>query len=115
MSSTTLDPTPSPRGAHAANGAGGAFAGQLSGNGTSPGPGPSFFRVLNSEFIKFRTLLSTLILLGSTAVVVVGFGALSAWGTGQFAQAATQDPEAAAAFASQGGDLAVGVPASGIA
>jgi ABC-2 type transport system permease protein len=115
MSSTTLDPTPSPRGAHAANGAGGAFAGQLSGNGTSPGPGPSFFRVLNSEFIKFRTLLSTLILLGSTAVVVVGFGALSAWGTGQFAQAATQDPEAAAAFASQGGDLAVGVPTSGIA
>ena len=113
MSSTTLDPTSSPRGAHA--GAGGASAGRLSGDGTSPGPGPSFLRVLNSEFIKFRTLLSTLVLLGSTVLVVVGFGALSAWGTGQFAAAATSDPEAAAAFASQGGDLAVGVPSSGIA
>lgn len=101
MSSTTLDPTPSRR-AHA-------------GNGTSPGPGPTFLRVLNSEFIKFRTLLSTLILLGSTVLVVVGFGALSAWGTGQFAEAASTDPEAAAAFAAQGGDLAVGVPTSGIA
>lgn len=107
MSSTTLDP--SRRGAHA----GGAPAGGIS--GTSTGPGPSFFRVLNSEFIKFRTLLSTLILLGCTVLVVVGFGALSAWGTGQFAEAAATDPEAAAAFASQGGDLAVGVPTSGIA
>ena len=71
--------------------------------------------MLNSEFIKFRTLLSTLILLGCTVLVVVGFGALSAWGTGQFAEAATSDPEAAAAFAAQGGDLAVGVPTSGIA
>ena len=107
MSSTTLDP--SRRGAHA----GDAPAGGIS--GTSTGPGPSFFRVLNSEFIKFRTLLSTLILLGCTVLVVVGFGALSAWGTGQFAEAAATDPEAAAAFASQGGDLAVGVPTSGIA
>jgi hypothetical protein len=114
MSSTTLDPTSSPRGAHAGTGAGGS-AGQLSGNGTSSGPGPSFLRVLNSEFIKFRTLLSTLVLLGSTVLVVVGFGALSAWGTGQFAAAATSDPEAAAAFASQGGDLTVGIPTSGIA
>lgn len=101
MSSTTLDSTPSRR-AHA-------------GTGTSPGPGPTFLRVLNSEFIKFRTLLSTLILLGSTVLVVVGFGALSAWGTGQFAEAMSTDPEAAAAFAAQGGDLAVGVPTSGIA
>ncbi len=29
----------------------------------SVGPGPAFHRVLNSEFIKFRTLMSTLILL----------------------------------------------------
>ncbi|MDQ0823468.1 ABC-2 type transport system permease protein [Arthrobacter sp. V4I6] len=115
MSSTTLDPTPSPRSAHAGNAAGDASAAKLSGNGTSPGPGPSFLRVLNSEFIKFRTLLSTLILLGSTVLVVVGFGALSAWGTGQFAEAASTDPQAAAAFAAQGGDLAVGVPTSGIA
>lgn len=81
----------------------------------SPGPGPSFVRVLNSEFIKFRTLLSTLILLASTAVVMVGFGALSAWGTGQFADAAASDPSAAEAMAAQGGDLAVTVPTSGIA
>jgi hypothetical protein len=101
MSPTTLDSAPSRR-AHA-------------GNGASPGPGPTFLRVLNSEFIKFRTLLSTLILLGSTVLVVVGFGALSAWGTGQFAEAASTDPQAAAAFAAQGGDLAVGVPTSGIA
>lgn len=44
------------------------------------GPGPSFLRVLNSEFIKFRTLLSTLILVASTVVVMVGFAALNAWG-----------------------------------
>ncbi|MFF2318032.1 ABC transporter permease [Arthrobacter sp. NPDC058097] len=79
-----------------------------------PGPGPSFLRVLNSEFIKFRTLLSTMILLASTAVVMVGFGALSAWGTGQFADQAASDPEAAAAIAAQGGDLAVTVPTSGV-
>jgi ABC-type transport system involved in multi-copper enzyme maturation permease subunit len=84
-------------------------------NAASPGPGPSFFRVLNSEFIKFRTLLSTMILLASTAVVMVGFGALSAWGTGQFADRAASDPEAAAAIAAQGGDLAVTVPTSGVA
>ena len=111
MSSTILEPTPSPRGAHA--GTGGRPG--LAGNGTSPGPGPSFPRVLHSEFIKFRTLLSTLILLACTVLVVVGFGTLSAWGTGQFAEQALNDPEAAAAFAAQGGDIAVGVPTSGIA
>ena len=85
-------------------------------NPTNPSreAGPSFLRVLNSEFIKFRTLLSTLILLASTAVVMVGFGALSAWGTGSFADAASSDPQAAEAMAAQGGDLAVTVPTSGI-
>ena len=107
MSSTTVESTPSPRGAGSRT--------QRSGNGTSAGPGPTFLRVLNSEFIKFRTLLSTLILLGSTVIVVVGFGALSAWGTGQFSEAATRDPQAGARLAAQGGDLAVGVPTSGIA
>lgn len=81
---------------------------------TPVGPGPAFHRVLNSEFIKFRTLLSTLILLASTAVVMVGFAALAAWGTGQFADQAARDPEAAAAMAAQGGDLAVSIPTSGI-
>jgi ABC-2 type transport system permease protein len=84
-------------------------------NAANPGPGPSFFRVLNSEFIKFRTLLSTMILLASTAVVMIGFGALSAWGTGQLADQAASDPGAAEAIASQGGDLAVSVPTSGAA
>ena len=107
MSSTTVESTPSPRGAGSRT--------QRSGNGTSAGPGPTFLRVLNSEFIKFRTLLSTLILLGSTVIVMVGFGALSAWGTGQFSEAATRDPQAGARLAAQGGDLAVGVPTSGIA
>jgi ABC-2 type transport system permease protein len=111
MSSTTLEPNPPRRGAHA----GAAPAGSLSGDTISTGPGPSFPRVLNSEFIKFRTLLSTLILLACTVVVVVGFGALSAWGTGSFADQALKDPEAAAAFAAQAGNLAIGVPTSGIA
>lgn len=79
------------------------------------GPGPSFSRVLNSEFIKFRTLTSTLILLACTLLVMVGFGALSGWGTGAFAEEAMRDPEAAAAMAAQGGDLAITVPTSGIA
>jgi ABC-type transport system involved in multi-copper enzyme maturation permease subunit len=110
MSSTTLEPNPSRRGAHA----GPASSGKLPGDGISTAPGPSFLRVLNSEFIKFRTLLSTLILLACTVLVVVGFGALSAWGTGQFAEEAMRDPEAAAAVAAQGGDLAIGIPTSGI-
>ena len=96
-----------------AAGPGRAAARKGTGTPASPGPGPSFFRVLNSEFIKFRTLLSTLILLASTAVVMVGFGALSAWATGQFADQAASDPEAAAQIAAQGGDLAVTVPTSG--
>ena len=110
MSSTTLEPNPSRRGAHA----GPAAAGKLPGDGISTAAGPSFLRVLNSEFIKFRTLLSTLILLACTVLVVVGFGALSAWGTGQFAEEALRDPQAAAAVAAQGGDLAIGIPTSGI-
>jgi ABC-type transport system involved in multi-copper enzyme maturation permease subunit len=110
MSSTTLEPNPSRRGAHA----GTVTAGKLPGDGISTAAGPSFLRVLNSEFIKFRTLLSTLILLACTVLVVVGFGALSAWGTGQFAEEALSDPQAAAAVAAQGGDLAIGIPTSGI-
>ena len=78
-------------------------------------PGPIFARVLNSEFIKFRTLLSTVILLACTVVVVVGFAALAAWSTGIFAEAAASDPDAAAVFAEQGAALTSGVPTSGIA
>ncbi|MDQ0771315.1 ABC-2 type transport system permease protein [Pseudarthrobacter defluvii] len=108
MSSLTTESTPSREPAASP-------AGPVHSKAGRPLPGPTFFRVLNSEIIKFRSLLSTLILLASTAVVMVGFGALSAWGTGQFADAATRDPQAAARMASQGGDLAVSVPTSGIA
>lgn len=101
---STLDPAPSHDG----------YAG-LPGRPPGPGTGPRFLAVLNSEFIKFRTLLSTLVLLGATVLAAVGFGALAAWGTGQLAGTALQDPEAAAAFAAQGGDMAVGIPTSGIA
>ncbi|MDI2020033.1 hypothetical protein PJL18_00529 [Paenarthrobacter nicotinovorans] len=57
--------------------------------------------------------MSTLILLASTALVMVGFAALTAWGTG--AEKASADPEAAAALAAQGASLTVGIPTSGIA
>src|SRR6478752_7856573 len=103
MSSTTVESTPSRRGADA----------QRSGNGSSSGPGPSFPRVLNSEFIKFRTLLSTLILLGSTIVVIVGIGALASWGIGQALQSSGANPQRAAALAAQG-DIAASAPGAGI-
>ena len=108
MSAMTTESTSSPEPAS-------STAGYSRGGHGKSLPGPTFLRVLNSEIIKFRSLLSTLILLAATAVVVVGFGALSAWGTGQFANAATRDPQAAARVASQGGDLAISVPTSGIA
>jgi ABC-2 type transport system permease protein len=109
MSSTTLEPTPSRRGAHAATDA----RPELSGNGVSSAPGPSFPRVLHSEFIKFRTLLSTLILLASTIVVIVGVGALAAWGIGQALQSSGANPQRAAAMAAQG-DIAASAPSAGI-
>jgi ABC-type transport system involved in multi-copper enzyme maturation permease subunit len=119
MSSTTLEPNPSGRRAHAGSqpqaGDPAGQAARPAGGPASPGPGPSFLRVLNSEFIKFRTLLSTLILLGSTMLVMVGFGALAAWSTGQFREQMASDPEAAAQMAAQGGDIAVSAPTSGIA
>ncbi|MBT2597319.1 ABC transporter permease [Arthrobacter sp. ISL-72] len=119
MSSTTLEPNPSGRRSQSAgNPQAGGPAGQdarSAARQASPGPGPSFLRVLNSEFIKFRTLLSTLILLGSTMLVMVGFGALAAWSTGQFREQMASDPEAAAQMAAQGGDIAVSAPTSGIA
>lgn len=97
MSTSTLTPSPRTR----------------RGTAAAMGPGPSFFRVLNSEFIKFRTLTSTLILLACTLLVTVGFSALQAWGTGHYAAEVIKDPERAAAFAAQGG-LTVVVPTSGL-
>jgi ABC-type transport system involved in multi-copper enzyme maturation permease subunit len=119
MSSTTLEPNPSDRRAQggAAPRAGGPSgeAARAAGSPAPLGPGPSFLRVLRSEFIKFRTLLSTLILLASTMLVLVGFGALAAWSTGQFRERMASDPETAAQMAAQGGDIAVSAPTSGIA
>ncbi len=104
MSHSALDTTAAGSGSHTAGGRG----------VPDVGAGPSFPRVLNSEFIKFRTLLSTLMLLGATFLVLVGFGALSAWGTGSFSEAAATNERAGAAFAAQGADLAVGAPTSGV-
>jgi ABC-2 type transport system permease protein len=107
MSSTTLEPTPSRRGAHAGG------SDDRAGDGLSNGPGPSFPRVLKAELIKFRTLLSTLILLASTGVVIVGVGALAAWGIGQALQSAGADPRRSAALAAQG-DIAASAPSAGV-
>ncbi len=107
MSSTTLEPTPSSRGNHA------GLTGDPASGGLSSGPGPSFARVLRSEVIKFRTLLSTLILLGATIVVIVGVGALAAWGIGQALQSSAADPQRSAALAAQG-DIAASAPSAGV-
>jgi ABC-2 type transport system permease protein len=111
MSSTTLEPTPSGRGAH--SGTPSNTANHRTGDSLSTGPGPSFLRVLNSEVIKFRTLLSTLILLAATVAVIVGVGALAAWGIGQALQASSDDPQRSAALAAQG-DIAASAPSAGI-
>lgn len=110
MSSTTLEPTPSRRGADSGTS---NQAANRAGEGLSTGPGPSFLRVLNSEVIKFRTLLSTLILLGATIVVIVGVGALASWGIGQALQASGDNPRRSAALAAQG-DIAAAAPSAGI-
>lgn len=107
MSSTTLEPNPSSRGEQAGTASG------RPGDSLSTGPGPSFLRVLNSEVIKFRTLLSTLILLGATILVIVGVGVLAAWGIGQALQASGNNPQRSAALAAQG-DIAASAPSAGI-
>jgi len=110
MNSTTIDPTPSRREpggpAHAAGGSGRP-------SGLSTEPGPSFPRVLNAEFIKFRSLLSTVILLIATAAVIVGIGALASWGIGQALQSSGANPQRSAALAAQG-DIAASAPGAGI-
>jgi ABC-2 type transport system permease protein len=108
MSSTMIEPTPSPRGRNAD-----AAAAGRPGAGLSTGPGPTFPRVLNAEFIKFRTLLSTMILLAATAAVIVGVGALAAWGIGQALQASGSNPQRSAALAAQG-DIAASAPSAGV-
>lgn len=48
--------------------------------------GSSFGRVLNSEWIKFRSLRSTVILLFSAVVMMIGIGTLGAWGIASAAE-----------------------------
>lgn len=45
------------------------------------GSGVTFGRVLSSEWLKLRSLRSTVILLASTVAVMVGLGMLAAWGS----------------------------------
>lgn len=103
-----IEPTPSRRGQNADAAPDGRARG-----GLSSGPGPTFPRVLNAEFIKFRTLLSTMILLAATAAVIVGVGALAAWGIGQALQASGSNPQRSAALAAQG-DIAASAPSAGV-
>lgn len=79
----------------------------------SSGPGLSFPRILNSEWIKFRTLRSTLILVACAVVVMVGLGALSGWAIGQALQDGGANPRAGAAL-SQQPDLLTSIPNSGV-
>ncbi|MEZ2390988.1 ABC transporter permease [bacterium RCC_150] len=55
--------------------------------------GVNFFRVLNSESIKFRTLMSTKLLLVLTFVAIVGVGFLSALVRWNFINAMATGPE----------------------
>lgn len=73
----------------------------------------TFLGVLRSEFIKFTSLPSTLILILSTIAVMVAFSAIGAWGIGSSMQMMAQNPE----MMSQMGDLeelAASIPASGL-
>lgn len=72
----------------------------------------TFAGVLRSEFIKFTTLPSTLILVLSTIVVMVGFAALSTWGIGTTLGMA-DSPEMAAQMGDLN-ELTASLPASGI-
>ncbi|MHA7240570.1 ABC transporter permease [Arthrobacter sp. TMS1-12-1] len=56
-----------------------APAPQKSRRQAGPGPGVNFGRVLKSEWIKVTTVPSTVILIVSTVVVMVGLAALAAW------------------------------------
>lgn len=73
----------------------------------------NFTGVLRSEFIKFTSLPSTLVLILSTIVVMVGFSAIGAWGIGSSMQMMAESPE----MMLQMGDLkelAASIPASGL-
>lgn len=81
--------------------------------GAAGGGKVSFSGVLRSEFIKFTSLPSTLVLILSTLAVMVGFSAIGAWGIGSSMKMMAQSPE----MMSQMGDLTdltASIPASGL-
>lgn len=61
------------------------------------GPGVNFGRVLKSEWIKVTTVPSTVILIVSTVIVMVGLAALFAWSLTMMAQS-MNDPSVPAEF-----------------
>lgn len=62
------------------------------------GKGTSFGRAVRSETIKFTSVPSSLILLLTTLVIMIGIAAVAAWGIGSSQEALSGDPEAAAAM-----------------
>lgn len=52
----------------------------------------TFGGILKSEFLKFRTLVSSWVLLGITAVLMVGLAALGAWGNMSILQNQKDNP-----------------------
>lgn len=81
--------------------------------GAAGGGKLSFAGVLRSEFIKFFSLPSTLILVLATFVAMAGIAALGTWGVGASLQAMASEPEMAA----QMGDMNVltaSLPVSGL-
>lgn len=81
---------------------------------TTTGQGTSFGRALVAEYRKFSTVPSSLVLLLTTLVVMVGIGALAAWGIGSMTESMANDPEAAAAMGGDPTGMADSIASSGI-
>lgn len=85
------------------------------------GAGPSFGRVLQAEVTKFFGLRSTWILLIVTAILMIGFAALSAWAIASFFQDETGSGAAGGPEGGPGGpgamsntDFVHSIPSSGL-
>ncbi|MFC3300773.1 ABC transporter permease [Arthrobacter agilis] len=79
------------------------------------GPGVNFGRVLKSEWIKVTTIPSTVILIATTVIVMVGIAALLAWQT-TFLFDAQSNPEMAAQMqgAPDAAEISRDIPGSGL-
>ncbi|MFZ3452180.1 ABC transporter permease [Arthrobacter sp. 7Tela_A1] len=82
------------------------------------GSGVNFLRILRSEWIKVTTVPSTVILLATTLVVMVGIAALVAWSWATTAQMLSDDPAMGPAMGVGSGmdlqALVYDTPASGV-